>query len=109
MQNCIHHNIAFANRKGMMPNIIGEQYIEQPRNVADVIYVSVLAEWMKKQSTKSTQSMYIDMEKNLVLEGNAKTCETIQNGFGRDLNWLHVYPGDRHPLKDYQHCLMKNV
>ena len=46
----------------------------------------------------------------LVLEGDAKTYDTIQavkHEYGSDLNWLVPYPGDWHLLKNYQICIMK--
>ena len=35
VQKCIRRKIAFANKIGKMPNVIGEQYIEQPRAICN--------------------------------------------------------------------------
>lgn len=48
--------------------------------------------------------------KYLVLEGDAKTYDTMQAikyEYGQDLNWFIPVPGDWHLLKNYQICLMK--
>lgn len=78
-------------------------------DVADVVYVNVLDE---KADDKDTVLNVINQLYNehvrkqgknfLVLEGDAKTYEIIQNikeEYGKDLNWLYAYPGDWHLLK----------
>ena len=55
-------------------------------------------------------NMFVYKASFLVLEGDAKTYEIIQNikeEYGQDLNWLYAYPGDWHLLKNYQNCIMK--
>ena len=56
-------------------------------------------------------NMFVNMvNKFVVLEGDAKTYDTIQAvkfEYGVELSWLIPYPGDWHILKNYQICLMK--
>ncbi len=76
---------AIADNKDTILSIIGELY----------------AEYITKHN-----------HKYLVLEGDAKTYDTIQaikHEYGKDLSWLIPYPGDWHLLKNYQICLMKPI
>ena len=85
--------------------------------VASVAYVAVLDEVADEKDTvlHIINSLYVEhvhkhSKQFLVLEGDAKTYDTIQAvkfEYGSDLNWLVPYPGDWHLLKNYQICLMK--
>ena len=85
--------------------------------MADVVYVNVLDERADDKDTVLhvvnqlyTEHVCKQGKRFLVLEGDAKTYEIIQNlkeEYDKDLNWLYAYPGDWHLLKNYQHCLMK--
>ena len=57
-----------------------------------------------------TQCIRKHGNKYLVLEGDAKTYDTMQDvkwEYGKDLAWLVPHPGDWHMLKNFQICLMK--
>ena len=56
VQKCIRRKIAFANKTGTMPDVIGEQYIEQPRALCNEN--SVPLNGQKSSVTKFYQSRY---------------------------------------------------
>lgn len=35
VQKCIRRKVAFANKTGRMPDVVGQQYIEQPRAICN--------------------------------------------------------------------------
>ena len=80
-------------------------------DVADIVYVNVLDERADDKDTVLNvinqlynEHVHIQGKSFLVLEGDAKTYEIIQNmkeEYGQDLNWLYAYPGDWHLLKNY--------
>ena len=85
--------------------------------IASVAYVAVLDEVADEKDTilHVINNLYVEYvckhgKQFLVLEGDAKTYNTIQAvkfEYGSDLNWLVPYPGDWHLLKNCQICLMK--
>jgi hypothetical protein len=62
VQKCIRRKIAYANKTGRMPNVIGEQYIEQPRAICTENSLPVKGQ--KSTVTKFYESRY--KESNLI-------------------------------------------
>lgn len=59
VQNCMRRKIAYANKMGLKPEIIGEQYIELPRALCDVNGSSIkdkksIAKKATRQDTKKS-------------------------------------------------------
>lgn len=49
-------------------------------------------------------------KQHLLVEGDAKLYDILQSlkyEYGSELEWLIVFPGDWHTLKNFQHALMK--
>ena len=62
VQKCIRRKIAFANKTGRVPDVIGEQYIEQPRAICDEYSLPIKGQ--KSSVTKFYESRY--KESNLI-------------------------------------------
>ena len=110
-------------QSGLEKNLIGiqaffsvSQKTPSPE-IASVAYVEVLDEVADEKDTilHVINNLYVEHVRKhgkqfVVLEGDAKTYDTIQAvkfEYGIELSWLIPYPGDWHLLKNYQICLMK--
>ena len=87
--------------------------------IISVAYVAVLDEVADEKDTilHVINNLYVEYvckhgKQFLVLEGDAKTymydtIQAVKFEYGSDLNWLVLYLGDWHLLKNYQICLVK--
>lgn len=109
-------NASLKKMIGMQPFFAISQNQPKPE-VGFVAYVDVLNEIADDKDTilhvlNNIYDEYICRHNKtfVLLEGDAKTYEVMQalkNEYKNDLNWLVIYPGDWHLLKNYQICLFK--
>ena len=58
VQKCIRRKVAFANKTGRMPDVVGQQYIEQPRAICNEHSLPVKGQ--KSTITQFYESRYKD-------------------------------------------------
>ena len=84
--------------------------------VSNIIYLNVFDQKADNKQTllaivnNSYEEFMVEGHKWVMVKGDAKTykiLQSIKTEYRDEMDWLHIFPGDWHILKNYQEVLIK--